>query len=66
MTSMPDLTDEAAAAIVDATVPALGIPMAPEWRDAVVANVKATTAAAALVLDCPLDDAIEPAPVFSA
>ncbi len=65
MTS-PPLTDEAAGAVVDAMIPLLGIPMAPEWRDAVAANVKATAAAAALVLEVPLDDAVEPAPVFRA
>lgn len=60
----PPLTDEAAGAVVDAMVPLLGIPMDPEWRAAVVANVKATAAAARLVLDFPLDDEVEPAPVF--
>ena len=65
MTNLP-LTDDAAGAVVDALVPLVGIPMAPEWRDAVLANVKATAAAAALVLEAPLDDAVEPAPVFRA
>jgi len=36
----------------------------PAWRPAVIANVKVTAAAAALVMEFPLDDAIEPAPVF--
>ena len=65
MTTTP-LSDDDAGALVDATMPILGIPMAPEWRDAVAANVKATAAAAALVLEYPLDDAVEPAPVFRA
>ena len=65
---MPEPTlppnDEAAGRVVDAMVPLLGIPMRPEWRAAVVANVRATAAAASLVLDFPLDDDVEPAPVF--
>lgn len=60
------LDDEAAGAVVDAMMPLLEIPLRPEWRDAVIANVKATAAAARLVLDFPLEDELEPAPVFSA
>jgi hypothetical protein len=66
MTDAPalPLTEDAAGAVVDAFVPLLGIAIAPEWREAVTANVRATAAAARLVLDFPLDDAVEPAPVF--
>ena len=38
------LDDEAAGAVVDAMMPLVGIPMAPEWRETVIANVKATAA----------------------
>lgn len=65
MTPAP-LDDETAPAVVDATIPLLGIPMAPAWREAVIANVRATAAAARLVLDFPLEDELEPAPVFRA
>ena len=60
----PALLDAAAARMADALAPVLGIAVEPEWRDAVVANLKATAAAARLVLDFPLPDELEPAPVF--
>lgn len=63
---MPLLDDEAAGAIVDATAPMLGIAIDPAWRSAVVANLRATANAARLVLDVPLEDELEPAPVFRA
>lgn len=47
-----------------ATVMALDI--RPEWRESVIANLAATAAVAALVLAVPLDDHVEPAPVFEA
>lgn len=62
----PPLGDDAAAAIVDSMAPMLGIAVDPTWRDAVVTNLKATSHAARLVLDFPLDDELEPAPVFRA
>ncbi|MBV9077590.1 MAG: DUF4089 domain-containing protein [Methylobacteriaceae bacterium] len=62
----PILDDEAAGRIVDAMAPMLGIAIDPAWRAAVVANLQATTRAAALVLAFPLDDELEPAPVFRA
>ncbi|AXS40936.1 DUF4089 domain-containing protein [Breoghania sp. L-A4] len=42
----------------------MGLTIEEDWRPSVVANMAATAAAAALVLDFPLDDEIEPAPVF--
>ncbi|BAQ48383.1 MULTISPECIES: DUF4089 domain-containing protein [Methylobacterium] len=60
------IDDVSAGAIVDAMVPLAGIPMAPEWRGTVITAVQATAAAAALLLDFPLDDTVEPAPVFRA
>lgn len=44
----------------------LGLDIRPEWRDSVIENLKATRAVAAIVLSVPLDDHIEPAPVFEA
>ena len=63
---IPLLDEAAAGAIVDALAPALGLPLPPEWRASVVAHLRATAAAACLVLDAPLDDAVEAAPVFRA
>lgn len=69
---MPDapeqsLPDEAGlTAAVNAAVILHGVPMAPEWRDAVVFNFSTMAAAAGLVMALPLDDEIETAPVFRA
>ncbi|HVY19699.1 MAG TPA: DUF4089 domain-containing protein [Bauldia sp.] len=48
----------------DAMARAIGLTILPEWKPGVVANVKATAAAAELVLSLPLEDHVEPAPVF--
>ncbi|PPE78663.1 DUF4089 domain-containing protein [Kaistia algarum] len=42
----------------------MGLEIQPEWRASVVANMAATARAASLVVDFPLEEAIEPAPVF--
>jgi hypothetical protein len=42
----------------------MNLPMLPEWRVTVVAHLVATAAAAERVMSFPLDDHIEPAPVF--
>ncbi len=62
----PSLDDEAAGRMADALAPVIGIAIAPEWRPALIANLKATAAAAKLVLDFSLPDDLEPAPVFRA
>lgn len=64
-TPMQPFGDAEAEAVADAMAPMLGIAVRPEWRPTVVANLKATAAAARLVLDVPLEDELEPAPVFS-
>jgi hypothetical protein len=43
---------------------AMGLEIPPEWRASVVDNMAATEAIAELVLSFPLDDDVEPAPVF--
>jgi anti-sigma-K factor RskA len=53
-----------AAAHVDHMAKVMELEIRPEWRDAVVATMAATAAVAALVLAFPLDDHVEPAPVF--
>jgi hypothetical protein len=51
-------------AVIDAMAPLLRLAIAPEYRPGVVANLQVTAALAKLVLDFPLDDHAEPAPVF--
>jgi len=53
-------------AFIDGCAPALGLAVAPEWRDAVRANLAVTFRMAALVLDFKLPDEADPAPVFVA
>lgn len=60
------MTDPELDAYVDATARALGIPLQPEWRDAVKANLAVSFRMAALVAAFPLPDEAEPAPVFEA
>ena len=44
----------------------MGLTIEPEWRQSVIDNMAATAAVAELLLAFPLDDHIEPAPVFEA
>ena len=60
------MTDAELDAIMDASAPALGLPIAPGWRDAVRGNLAITFRMAALVLDFKLPDDADPAPVFRA
>ena len=53
---IPRLVDEAAKAI--------GLPIAPEYRDKVILNVERSLAIARPLLDLELDDELTPAPVF--
>jgi len=59
---MPDHLD----AYIDAAAQALGIPVQPEWKPAVRANLEVTFRLAALVGEKELPDDAEPAPVFRA
>jgi hypothetical protein len=62
----PPLDDAGAEAIIDAMAPLLGLSIEPAWRDAVAANLKVVANSARLVLEFPLEDELEPAPVFRA
>ena len=62
----PPLDDRTAEVIVDAMAPLIGLSIEPAWRAAVAGNLNAVAAAARLVLEFPLDDELEPAPVFRA
>jgi Protein of unknown function (DUF4089) len=66
MPSKSDSEAEVAAAVVDAMAPALGLSVDPAWRGEVIAHWLATARAARLVLAFPLEDELEPAPVFRA
>lgn len=44
----------------------LGLTIEDDWRPIVEAHIAATQKSAALVLEFPLEDAVEPAPVFKA
>jgi hypothetical protein len=51
---------------LDGSAAVLGITVAPEWRDTVLLHLRITHDIARRVLDFPLPDDAEPAPVFSA
>jgi len=53
-------------AYIDAGTALLGIPVRPEWRDAIRHHVRVSFDLARTVLDFPLPDEADPAPVFSA
>jgi hypothetical protein len=61
---MPDPAPPDPDALIDALLPATGIPLDPTWRAAVVANLRVAGAIAASLQAFPLPDALEPAPVF--
>jgi hypothetical protein len=51
-------------AVIDAMAPLLGLPIGPEHRPGVVLNLAVTARLAALVVDFPLEDEADPAPVY--
>ena len=51
-------------AYMDHMARVMDLTIAPAWRPTVVGHLKATAAAAELLLSFPLDDHVEPAPVF--
>ena len=53
-----------AGAVIDAMAPLLRLEIEPEYRPGIATNLEATARFAALVLEFPLDDEAEPAPVF--
>jgi len=58
--------DEALDEFIEAAARALSLPIEPEWKAAVRANLQATLKHAALVDEFPLPDEAEPATVFRA
>lgn len=51
---------------IDAAVRVLGLPVEPEWRAAIKANLDVTLRMASFVGEFALPDEIEPAPIFAA
>jgi len=51
-------------AYVDAAAALIGLPIAPAYRPGVVLNLRRVAEMAAMVMEFPLDDAVEQAPVF--
>jgi hypothetical protein len=62
----PTMTDQPfdPAACVDAAASLIGLPIAAEHRPGVILNLERIAQMAAPVMEFPLDDADEPAPVF--
>jgi hypothetical protein len=57
-----DSTDD----FITASAEVLKLPLPPEWRPAVKANLEVTLRLARMVAEFPLPDDAEPAPVFKA
>jgi hypothetical protein len=51
---------------VDAAIASAGLPVDAEWRASIDAHFEAIAKAAALVMEFPLEDEVDAAPVFSA
>ena len=58
------MTDQELEAWLDAAAVLLGLSIAPEWRDAVRLHLRITSDMARHLLEFPLPDDAEPAPVF--
>ncbi|MGA0533883.1 DUF4089 domain-containing protein [Hansschlegelia sp. KR7-227] len=63
--SFPALSEEALEAHLDAATALLGLAVPAGARASVLTHLKATAEAARFVADFPLDDELEPAPVFA-
>lgn len=59
------LTDAETAQLVDLMAEILQIPLDPEHRPGVIANLQRTAEIAQLVMEFPLPETIEIAPIFS-
>ena len=64
MTVSTPPTEEAQAAALDAATALFGVPMQPAWRTVALASLATVAVAAQLVMEFPLDDETEYAPVF--
>ena len=66
LTSAPALDPASLKLQVDAAIASAGLTIDPQWRAGIDAHYEAIAKAAALVMEFPLDDELDPAPVFSA
>jgi hypothetical protein len=60
------MDDTALDALIDAGTAALGIPMQPEWRQAVRMHLAISLGHARTVMEAHIPDDVDPAPVFRA
>lgn len=60
------LDDDTAGAVVDAMLPILRLEIDPAWRAEIIANLKVNARMAQRVLEFPLEDELDVAPVFRA
>ncbi|MEA2838774.1 MAG: 1-carboxybiuret hydrolase subunit AtzG-like [Methylobacteriaceae bacterium] len=51
---------------VDGAIASAGLTIEPEWRPGIDAHFEAIAKAAALVMEFPLEDELDPGPVFAA
>jgi hypothetical protein len=51
---------------IDGAIASAGLTIEPEWRAGIDAHFEAIARAAAFVMEFPVDDELDPAPVFSA
>jgi hypothetical protein len=66
LSSAPALESASLKLQIDAAIISTAIAVAPEWRAGIDAHFEAIAKAAALVMEFPLDDELDPAPVFAA
>jgi hypothetical protein len=60
------LPDQILDKLIDASAAALGVPIEPEWKPPIRANLAVTLRLADMVAEFVLPDEAEPAPVFEA
>lgn len=60
----PAPTDTDCEALLDAAADLLGLEIRPAWRAVALANLKTTAEAARFVESFPLEDELEPSPIF--
>ena len=63
---MSEANEDRLDAFVEAATGALALPIEPEWKPAIKANLQVTLRLAATVAEFELPDEAEPAPVFEA
>jgi Protein of unknown function (DUF4089) len=63
---MPSEQDTNLDRYIDAAAEALALPIDPDWKPGIKANLQVTLRLAALVADFELPDEAEPAPTFEA